>query len=573
MKKLYISLFGLFCLSGVAAAAPVSVQQAQQKAITYIARHRGVAKPILDIAPRALSRQSDGTTTTNYYIFNIGHEEGFIIVSGDDRTPAILGCADRGHFDTNNVPVNMQAWLDNCERQIAALPESQAELQQQLPTHQAIPAMTTSQWNQGVPFNSQCPIFFNGNRAVTGCVATAMAQILYYHRKDAVRELQTAIKPYECITNWMGYGRISVSGLESGTPLEWEAMTDKYDAGATESQKTAVATLMYACGAAVEMDYADQTYGSKASGRSIMTALKKYFGFDASGTLERKYQYTEEQWDSIIYSELSLGRPVILAGETTQREGHAFVVDGYDGDGKYHINWGWGGLSDGFFLLSDLTPNIQGIGGSNSGYNYEQTAVTKLFPGDGTPFEEKIRMTTSELTLVEPLVQQRRFASLSVMLNYEYKLENHTANTRTFEFALGVFKGGVLQQVTARINNAYTVTPSLLLSPKGSCYVGGNMTGTYRIMPISREYGTEEWLPNEDSEKWYIVMDINETTATFRLGVPYEDEEATALHSPAVDKAAANSNVYDLQGRKTAIFGIGKKNVFIHHGKKVLNQQ
>lgn len=99
------------------------------------------------------------------------------------------------------------------------------------------------------------------------------------------------------------------------------------------------------------------------------------------------------------------------------------------------------------------------------------------------------------------------------------------------------------------------------------------MTGTYRIMPISREYGTEEWLPNEDSEKWYIVMDINETTATFRLGVPYEEEEVTALHSPAADKAAANSNVYDLQGRKTAIFGIGKKNVFIHHGKKVLNQQ
>lgn len=572
MKKRHLYLFCLFCQSAVSTAAPVSEQQAQRKAITYIAQHRSITKPTLDAAPRTLSRQSGTSTATNYYIFNIGREEGFIIVSGDDRTPAVLGCADRGHFDTDNIPANMQAWLDNCERQIAALRESQAELSLPLSTHQAIPAMTTSQWNQGEPFNSLCPVFFNGNRAVTGCVATAMAQILYFHRQEAVKALQTAILPYECITNWMGYGRLSVSGLPGGTPLEWEEMTDKYDARATESQKAAVATLMYACGAAVEMDYADQTYGSKASGRSIMTALKKYFGFDASGTLERKYQYTEEQWDSIIYSELSLGRPVILAGETAQREGHAFVVDGYDGDGRYHINWGWGGLSDGFYVLRDLTPDYQGIGGSSSGYNNEQTAVTRLFPGDGTPYEEKIRLTTSELTLLAPQVQQRRFSSLSVVMNYEYKLENHTANTRTFEFALGVFKGGVLQQVTARMSNAYTVTPSLLLSPKGSCYVGGNMTGTYRIMPISREYGTEEWLPNEDSEKWYIVMDINETTATFRLGVPYEEEEVTALHSPAADDAV-NSSTYDLQGRKVDTFGSDKKSILIYNRKKFLNQR
>ncbi len=359
-----------------ASAKPITREQALQRACTFMAEQRDFRRllPVVDdrrLAPRRRGAQTAGEVLP-YYVFDKGNGEGYVIVSGDDQTIGVLGYCDDGTFDYEQLPPNMREWLDDYARQIALLQSGDAVARRAPSTHPKVEQLMTSKWSQGNPYNLNCPLD-GGSRSVTGCVATAMAQLLYYNRERSVSETTAAIPAYETWTK-----KIRVAAIPAGSPIDWSHMADTYGA-ATDLQKKAVADLMLYCGAAAKMDYTASSSGAQSW--DAYQAFAKYFGY---GKSVKYYSYqdiaTDEQWDAIVYAEMAAGRPIYISGSNSEG-GHAFVCDGYDGNLRYHINWGWGGQSDGYYYLTNLTPGQgQGIGGSSSGYNSYREIIVGLEP-------------------------------------------------------------------------------------------------------------------------------------------------------------------------------------------------
>ena len=391
MKSLITSTFLLLALllPATAAANPITRQQAQQNAMTFLeSKGKSINIPFLRQAPS----KSSTAATEGYYVFNIGNNEGYIIASGDDCAPAILGYADSGHIDIDSLPENMKGWLEEYERQIQFMQEKgspsfhQPGLTSNFP---AISPLLTTTWGQDDPYNQNCPDFFGYGKCLSGCVATAMAQVMYYHRSNSVNQTTATIPAYTCSRTWdFGYGpqRISVDSIPAGSAINWNAMKDSYQGLATPVQKRAVANLMKYCGASVQMDYADRNNGgSGAYSSKVPIALKTFFNYNNATSLEsRAYFSSDNEWNNLIYSELRHSRPVYYSGKSDSG-GHAFVCDGFDGAGYFHINWGWNGYYDGYFLLSALDPQR-----GSSGYNQRQEALINAFPKPSKPIDSPI---------------------------------------------------------------------------------------------------------------------------------------------------------------------------------------
>jgi len=365
---------------GTAFASPITSQQAQQNVMDFLKKKgKTVAKSALhDIS-------SKGTTSKNYFVFNVGNNEGFVIASADDQVPAILGYSSRGTVLIEAMPANLKAWLDSYDKQISYIQEQGIKGSTPITsTHAAISPLMTTTWDQDDPYNQSCPDFFTYGKSVTGCVATAMAQIMYYHRNRSVSQISATIPAYTCRSKWnseAGAQQISVEAVPAGSVIDWNNMLNNYTGSETATQKKAVADLMFYCGASVSMNYANgENGGSGAYSEDVPEALKTYFGYSDNTQLVSRDNYTNDSWDNLIYNELSNHRPVFYSGVTSSGGGHAFVCDGYDSDGYYHINWGWGGYCDTYFLLSDLTPQDQGTGGSSGGYNSSQQAMIGAEP-------------------------------------------------------------------------------------------------------------------------------------------------------------------------------------------------
>ena len=306
-------------------------------------------------------------STRGIYVFN-RPTGGFIVTSADTAGAPLLGYSNEGSFDADNIPSNMEWFLDSYTDQIAAAAAEGMEYSYEADSYGRTPIepLIQNHWNQSGPYNDLCPEV-NGVVCPTGCVATAMAQVMQYWQYPA-----------------QGTGSISYTWRNetlsydfSGDTYDWDNMTYEYGEESTEAEKSAVARLMLACGMATKMNY-----GPSASGSNYYNAaagMLKYFGYDrAMNCLDRDF-FTADAWAEMIYAELEAGRPVLYSGANS-RSGHAFVCDGYQGENYFHINWGWGGKSDGYFLLDALDPSSQGIGGSTSGYNSDQIAVLGIQP-------------------------------------------------------------------------------------------------------------------------------------------------------------------------------------------------
>lgn len=379
-------LFLLACfMACVAKAAPVDQKQAQQLAQDFFAK-KGISYAAPKLVFKAPGKQQT-VQTVSYYVFNATGRNGFVLVSGDDRTVPILGYSDHGSLDTDNLPPNVKAWLEGYQRQIDALGEEIAvgAPQQKAPatnrlaaeaTKKPIAPLLTTTWNQNSPYNDLCPRYGFPNSddteaCVTGCVATALAQVMYYYKWPA--------KTYELIPGYTNPRTVNgftmnVEDVAADTPIDWANICDNYQNVSDATKRKAVAELMLYCGTSVEMAYGPS---SSASCSDIPYALKTYFGYQGKMKYINRKFYLIDEWDQLIFNELLNSRPVIYDGQSTGG-GHAFVVDGYDGDGLYHVNWGWGGMSDGYFVLSVMNPNNNsGIGASSSsdGYSMDQGAV------------------------------------------------------------------------------------------------------------------------------------------------------------------------------------------------------
>lgn len=396
MKKRTLLATLISVIASAAVAEPITQQQAQQLAQQFLQQRAGSRRlaPITDKAKLAPARLRVSTTSApTYYVFNRGEGQGFVIVSGDTRAPEILGYSDEGTFDYTKIPANMRSWIDDYDQQITALRVENAEAPaRRVATHPAIQPLVTATWDQGYPYNMYCPNYFGEGTSVTGCVATAMAQVMYYQRSKSTDRTLAEMPDYYGETSHPTHGKLHVEGIPEGSPIDWDNMRDSYSGTVTLAQRKAVADLMHYCGVGVHMDYTNSSSG--AYDYRVVEALKNYFGYGESVHAEFMDSYSNDAWDELLYSELAAGRPFYMSGHNSS-VGHAFVCDGYDGNRYYHINWGWGGASNGYYLLTNLTPGSQGIGGSDNGYNSGVQVIIGMEPENF--MEMAIRFTDAKV--------------------------------------------------------------------------------------------------------------------------------------------------------------------------------
>ena len=385
----------LMCMAVLQASAdPITREQAKQRVMAFQKKQGDTheIKAVVNekrLAPRKGVAQ---VSTEPYYVFDRGNNEGFVIASGDDKTIDVLGYTTEGTFDYEQLPPQLQAMLEGYARQIKAIQAGAPVLK--LPAnHPKVEQFMFCKWSQGSPYNNLCPLD-GGSRSVTGCVATAMAQILYYNREKSVTETTADIPGFTTYTKG-----IAVPGIAAGAPIDWDNMKDTYSS-ASELQKQAVAQLMLYCGVSVQMDYTSSSSGAQIY--DVATACKKYFGYGNSVKYMNEFS-SEDELDQLVYTELAAGRPVYLGGYTGNWSmGHAFLTCGYENQ-RYYINWGWGGQSDGFYYLTNLTPgNGQGIGGSDDGYSTGRSIIIGFEPEN---FGEKA-MSISDATVKRICVEQ-----------------------------------------------------------------------------------------------------------------------------------------------------------------------
>lgn len=350
----------------------------EYQALRYAYEHIGQTKhhhapahdkqPILTTAHIALD--NDGNNTL--YIFN-RNDAGYIIVAGDDNADnVILGYSDEGCFDIATAPQALCAWIEMYAQEIAFARKTGA--QDSTTTYRSqfdkdVAPLVTARWGQDAPYNALCPIYDGKSRSATGCVATAMAQIMYHHQW-----------PINGVGKKEVYTNTTKEVIDyANTTYAWDKMLPIYSSLSSEEACNAVATLMYHAGVSVDMMYGDV---SGAQSSATAQALATYWNYD-KGVIHRDRQYYSiAEWERMIMDEIDNNRPILYHGQSPEG-GHAFVLDGYNSNGYVHINWGWNGMSNGYFLLHALSPEKQGTGGFAGGYNTGQGAVFGIQPNKG----------------------------------------------------------------------------------------------------------------------------------------------------------------------------------------------
>lgn len=347
-------------------------------------RQAGVAPRTAATMKLAHKCMKKNGTEPAYYVFNQGNDAGFIIVSGDDRTEDVLVYAEQGSFDPEKVNPNFRFWLNRLQEEISFANDDNAV--DKVTPRKAVSAIgpllkndkgQEITWDQLTPYNNLCPIDeYDNTRSYTGCVATAMAQILYKWRYP---EKGTGSKTYTWANANKKTQRETLTVNFGATTYDWANMLPSYyGKSATTAQKNAVATLMYHLGVACEMEYG----GNKAGGSGAFTdmmgdGITKYFGYKAdkfittyskqkygaSAFEPAEYGVTTAKIEQYFNADLEAGRPIIMGGETSDGAGHEFVCDGRNTSGDFHINWGWEGDGNCYCKLSALKP-------SGTSYNF-----------------------------------------------------------------------------------------------------------------------------------------------------------------------------------------------------------
>ena len=444
--------------------------------------------------------ESTATTHASYYVFNSElKDHGYVIVAGDDRAPAVLAYSDRGNFNSNDVPEAMMELLDGYTAQIAEL-ENGAEKAPLLTAGSAIRPMVPTNWAQGNPYNILLPILSTGKHVVAGCVATALAQVMYYWQWPA-RPTQT-IPTY--ISTDLG---ITMPALEP-VDFNWSAMQTTYLSNDTASVNAlAAATLTLYCAQSVQMNF--KTSSSSATTAIIPLAISNYFGYKPSAHTLRRVNYTTQGWADALYAELAAGRPVIYSASKAS-SGHAFVCDGYDGNGMFHINWGWNGQSNGYFLLNVLNPDLQGTGSASGayGYIYRQAAIVGIEPGsDGSSVFE---LTSNNVELIDKTTTREatNFPFHAVVSGQFY---NMTSQVIAVRLGWGLFNenGEMIERLYSSYNTALRPGSYINHDSKTLSFGEDIASGTYRIMPMFSEYGMDNWRPCVGADLNYIEVTIN----------------------------------------------------------------
>lgn len=382
MKFKFI-LFSLLCMAMTAIyAAPVSPSVAMQVASNFYAVNAGKSGSV------SLTDVTSQSGFQEFYIFVHPQGKGFVIVAADDCVQPIIGYSLSSGF-TFPMPEHVYAHLQGYEQEIAYyksagiratseiidLWESMQNGSYTPRNTTSVSPMLTTTWNQSPYYNNLCPDSA-GVHAVTGCAATATAQVMKFWNWPV-----TGTGSHTYTDDNFG----TLTANFGATTYQWSLMPNALNSSSTTAQINAVATLMFHVGVAIEMDYGIHSSGAYTNsyGYSDLAcsenALKDYFGYKSTIHSVYKNNTTDAVWVSVLTSELDAGRPVIEAGHGGG--GHAFVCDGYDNNGLFHINWGWGSAYDGYFAHNALNPGGGGTGSGSMGtYNQDQSLVVGIEP-------------------------------------------------------------------------------------------------------------------------------------------------------------------------------------------------
>jgi hypothetical protein len=391
MKKTVLLACAVFVFSSTF-AAQVDEQTARQVARNFVTFYSEATqiKGHLELE-LVYSSLSSGQTFLGsqpqkvlFYVYNFD-SRGFVIVAGDDAVRPILGYSDEEAYDPEQLPPSVEKWLEDYKEQIRyaignelhATPETEREWEQYadatgnpvLKLSRGVNPLVQTTWNQSPYYNDLCP-----GGSVSGCVATAMAQVMKYWDYPVTG---SGFHSY----NHSVYGTLSANF--GNTTYAWASMPN-----AVNGPNNAVATLMYHCGVGCDMDYSPNSSGAYVIMEASPVqhcaeyALRNYFGYKTSMLGVQRVNYSDTEWTNLLKADLDAGRPILYAGFGSGG-GHCFVFDGYDNNGYFHVNWGWGGAYDGYFLVDNLNPDGTGTGGGTGGYYSGHQALTGIESPEG----------------------------------------------------------------------------------------------------------------------------------------------------------------------------------------------
>lgn len=538
MNRFFFFLLA-FMVTSAMNAEQVTKQAALQKAKQFMpGKNFTVAKS------RSLSRGVDPQTEeADFYILN-ADGGGYVVVSGDDRTREILGYSEQGNLDLEKAPANLRWWLDEYARQIEAiksLPQRTTRTTSSLPNSwPAISPLLSAKWGQDGPFNYMCPDangkdfdeegYDSNNRCVTGCVATALAQVMYYWKwpNDCPALDGYPVGYYK---NGEFVETMRVKGLPS-TTFKWTKMKDEYTNNETGEAADAVAELMRYCCQVVKMDY-----GTDESGSYIRDEYLPRIGYSKNTRTAGRNSFTAIQWESLIYEELAAGRPVTYNG-SSKYIGHEFVVDGYDGNGLFHMNFGWGGDYNDYYALTlyetdqlDESPYLEK--GEHIGFVFNQGAIIDLKPCD--PDEVVLPNITSNLGsfLTKEYTRTSNSADFTnVILPFDLTAQYSALpeSDIDIEVGWGLYKDN---QFIKCIGYEESNIPIPLLTEREltgfALLWRENMTadfgadiepGKYQLYQIYRFHENEAWARSSGFGN-SLIADITSTTMTLRLTDKY----------------------------------------------------
>ena len=366
MKRyLFVSFLLLSSLSLI--AKKVDLQTAQNVGLAYYYEHVNLFAPV---ELKELNVSSIHTEFFNslpiYYVFNINNS-GFVIVSADDNAIPVIGYSYESDFKANDLPENLTYWLSGVKKTILDAITNNisatAEIQDSWNYYQSrtsdnlyiskdkvVSPLLTCAWDQGKYYNQFCPAASGGpdGKALVGCVAVSMAQVMYYYR-------------------YPSQGSGTHGGINYGaTTYNWDNMLDELT-----NYNDGVATLLYHAGKAVDMNYAADGSGAQTS--DCPSALINHFRYNNTCNYGNKNQYNTTTWLNLLKSNLDLRHPLIYSGYDPSGGGHAWNCDGYDASNNFHMNWGWSGYANGYFAIDNLT-----AGGFS--FTNNQGVVYNFFP-------------------------------------------------------------------------------------------------------------------------------------------------------------------------------------------------
>lgn len=515
MKKYLLSSFLVLFSFLLAVAAPVDEQQARKIASDFL---RGKMPHVTRAASgeliRAVTGVADGDNA-GIYVFN--NKSGFVVISADDELPAVLAYGTSRPYDAQTAPPAMKAMLEAYHYAATRTVKTRADI----PTHADISPMIKTNWDQLAPYNNECPTDGEtGEKCPTGCVATAMAQLMYYYK-------------------WPN-------------TFNWDVMKATYSSTDSGEAVDAVAKLMADVGKNVFMSYASGA--SSANEIDACEALRYNYGYAETTDLIERSCYTVKAWDEAVYNELKANRPVFYVGVSTSSgqgvSGHAFILDGYqvkDNIGYFHVNWGWSGSSDDYFLISLLDPDEQYTGGNagSSGYSFMQAALVGVGKGDmssekSTCLSEYSCKIFSDKGTYTRQSSEADFPGIQLLLEF-YNLSGPTDASRYYDVAYGLYQDQTLVEIIDSVSLKEVYADPLKYGYGASefrtnslAFGKGLTDGTYQLRLLCRESGKKKWHRAIYSTCRYVELNINGNTMTTNCYGKFSEEDVSKFEINSV---------------------------------------